>query len=159
MLRKNDGPLQGSVGIEFDTIVRNSYTWTAYLNKKNSQDRNIDFKVAMERHLQLSFVPNLFFKDNLEKAKKQIHPCDCVMSRLRHSSCSVVFFFPTDIKHFFSLKTQSYLDIVNEFIYPRVHSLFLDNNAYLGFFNIAISQFTILLYFFFPHRFPSNGNR
>lgn len=53
MLRKNDGPLQGSVGIDFDTIVRNSYTWTAYLNKKNSQDRNIDFKVAMERQLQL----------------------------------------------------------------------------------------------------------
>ena len=64
------------------------------------------------------------------------------MSRLRHSSCCVcvcVCVFPTDIKTFFSLKTQSYLDILNEFIYPRVHSLFLENNAYLGFFNIDIS--------------------
>lgn len=26
MLRKNDGSLQGSVGIEFDTVVRNTHT-------------------------------------------------------------------------------------------------------------------------------------
>ena len=48
MLRKNDGTQQGSIGIKFDTVVRNTYTWTTYLNNENPQDRNID-RVAMER--------------------------------------------------------------------------------------------------------------
>lgn len=50
MLRKNDGSLQGSVGIEFDTVVRNTHTWTTYLNNKSTQkDRSAGIRVAMER--------------------------------------------------------------------------------------------------------------